>query len=71
MHPDIKKFWQNAGYDIESGDARIQVIYGQGKANEFGGRKIEVLMFNDEYRFESKWYSEDDMIKIIKLKAFI
>lgn len=71
MHPEIKKFWEDAGYTIEPGDARIQAIYGQGKVNEFGGRKIEVLMFNGEYRFGSKWVSEEEMLRIIKLKAFI
>jgi hypothetical protein len=71
MHPEIKKFWEDIGYTIEPGDARIQAIYGQRKPNEFGIRKIEVLMFNNEYRFQTRWVSEEEMLKIIKLKAFI
>lgn len=81
MHPEIKKFWKDAGYSIESepgyitdpGGNRIQLgtITAYKKTDlKFAVSKIETIAFGDQHRFNGEWYSEEEMLRIIKLKAF-
>ncbi len=80
MHPDIRKFWEDAGYVIsepgyiDSMGSRIQM----GTITGYKALSpnpciclIEVIAFGDKHRINGQWYSEEEMLKIIKLKAFI
>ncbi len=85
MHPEIKKFWQEAGYSyIENEDQTSSVIRRDGKVIYLGivtGHlpldgplpiaRMDTLAFGDQHRFKEKWYSEEQMLRIIKLKAFL
>lgn len=68
MHPDIKKFWQNTGNEVV-GPTLIdsyEMYIGKGFI-----RIIETIYHAGKYRFNKKWYSEEEMLKIIRQKAFI
>lgn len=73
MHPTIKKFWEDAGWDISNEDQ-----IGTGTVSGYkhiGGpwpiSKIKTLAFGATYAFDDKWYSEEEMLRIVKLKAFL
>ena len=70
MHPKIKKFWiSKRDHDLSwSGPVMDiwSVFIGCGNI-----RKIETVCHGDKYRFNGEWYSEEEMLKIIKMKAFI
>ena len=73
MHPEIKKFWQDEGYSISNED---QTTFGtvSGYKTVINApfiSMIETLAFGDQYRFKGEWYSEEEMLRIIRLKAFI
>jgi hypothetical protein len=73
MHPEIKKFWQDEGYSIPfQDDPALGTVSGY---KPIDGApyisKIEILAFGDKYRFKGEWYSEEEMLRIIHLKAFI
>jgi hypothetical protein len=71
MHPEIKKFWQDAGYRV--GNDISGIIYGYKglPGGPLSIYKIETLAFGNRHRFNGIWYSEEEMLKIIRLKAFI
>jgi hypothetical protein len=68
MHPEIKKFWEDAGHIlhgpslIESWEIHI------GHAPIW---RIETVCHGDRHRFNGEWYSEEEMLRIIKQKAFL
>lgn len=72
MHPEIKEFWEKTGHKlvgptaIDSWEIYIKLETWLGSAF-----KIETVCHGDRYRFENEWYSEEEMLKLIKLKAFI
>ena len=81
MHPEIKKFWEDAGYIIEepgyitdpNGD-RIQsgTVLGYKRLDPNSSiSRIETIAFGNQYRINNKWYSEEEMLIIIRLKVFI
>ena len=68
MHPDIKKFWENAGY----------VLTEVPKLSNFewwAGVHLLVASFDESngmiYIFNGQKYSESEALKVIKLKAFL
>ena len=77
MHPEIRKFWEDAGYEIEiySTKDKKKLAYGYKglkSPNQFNNDwSCATLMFGNQYRFNGNWLSEEDLLKIIKLKAFI
>jgi len=81
MHPEIKKFWEDAGYSVtEPGyitdpkgeQIQLGTISGYKKAAYNSAvSKIETIAFGNQHRFNGKWYSEEDMLRIIRLKIFI
>lgn len=85
MHPEIKKFWQEAGYTyIENEDQTHSVTGPDGKAIYLGTvtghlplggplliARLDTLAFGKEHRFKEKWYSEEQMLRIVRLKAFL
>jgi hypothetical protein len=85
MNPKIKKFWEDAGYEITSliiwdkdrNDLRawhihVPPIHANHKIvaryYEIDG-KLEIRYFLDV--FDGHVYTEDEMLKIIKMKMFI
>lgn len=68
MHPEIKKFWENSGHELV-GPSFIEtweILIGDGCI-----RRIETVCHGDSYRYNEKWYSEEEMLRIIRLKAFL
>lgn len=85
MHPDIKKFWEDVGYEVSSigiwDKNRINMrgwhrhkppIFANHKiiARHFEiNDKIEIRYFLDP--FDDKKYTEEEMLRLIKLKLFL
>jgi len=68
MNPLIKKFWEDAGHTV-LGPSIIdsyEIHIGPGPI-----RLIEMIAHGNKYRFNKQWYSEEEMLRIIKLKAFV
>jgi hypothetical protein len=67
MHPEIKKFWEDAGHTVlgPSIIETYEIHIGPGP-----GRLIQMIAHGNHHRFNKKWYSEEEMLRIIKLKAF-
>lgn len=68
MNSLIRKFWEAAGHTIygPNGSGAYEVYIGAKPI-----RKIETIYHGDKYHFNEKWYSEEEMLRIIKIKAFI
>jgi hypothetical protein len=66
MHPDIKKFWEDAGYDIFGwyalNNSQILVV---------AGRDDILIERATMYYFNGNTYAEQEMLNLIKLKAFL
>jgi hypothetical protein len=81
MHPEIKKFWEDAGYIIEEPGYITDPIGDRIQSGTVSGYKkigpnscisiIETLAFGNSHRINKKWYSEEDMLRIIRLKTFL
>lgn len=80
MHPEIKKFWESEGYSISNEDQKMTGTVSGYKSIKVDAdsqyaiiSKIETLAFGDRYRWPSngQWYSEEEMLRIIKQKAFL
>lgn len=84
IHPEIKKFWEDAGYKISSmklwDKNRNDIIAWHRYITPFTGRgKIIARYFEINGNLEMKYYldpsddkksSEEEMLKLIRLKAF-
>jgi uncharacterized lipoprotein len=70
IHPIIKKFWEDQGYTISNEDQTLSATV---TANKMTWPLFteETIAYGDQYRYENKWYSEKEMLKIIELTAFI
>ena len=68
MNPIIKKFWEDIGLTVHGPNAMDAYKVYIGKAPI---HKIEIVAHGNKYRFDKKWYSEEEMLRIIKIKAFI
>lgn len=73
MHPEIKKFWAEAGYVIENENQITSgVITAYKRINSILPISIiETIGFGSQHRINGNWYSEQEMLKIIRLKAFL
>jgi hypothetical protein len=85
MHPEIKKFWTEEGYSyIENENQESSVTGPDGKViylgtvtghlnlgGPFNISRMDTLAFGDQHRFKGVWYSEEQMLRIIRLKAFL
>jgi hypothetical protein len=75
MHPEIKKFWIEAGYILIGGQPPTYIweihinlgISGLG----IDVYRMETVCHGNKYRFNKEWYSEEEALKIVKLKAFL
>jgi hypothetical protein len=70
MHPKIKEFWIKEGHTIHGGHApmyiwELYIEVGPGISI------IETVCHGNKYRFNKEWYSEEEMLKIVKMKAFL
>lgn len=70
MHPEIKKFWEYIGSvygpsSIKSWEVHIPL------GGPFPLSRIEVICHGDRYRYNKNWYSEEQMLRIIRLKVFL
>jgi len=68
MHPEIRKFWEDAGHVVHGPSIidTYEIYIGPGPA-----RLIETIAHGNKYRFNKQWYSEEEALRIIKLKAFL
>lgn len=83
MNPEIKKFWEAAGKEIQSYDyddskvwiAQPDIAYYKQSGPYFWNNVVVCLHLKKSniinYYFEGKNYTEQEMLKIIKLKAFV
>ena len=92
MHPEIKKYWENAGYEINTdvfmpgegipyilfwflmnGDRQLKCI-GQSDTFHRNSEAYNQLIEDPpctNYYFNNRLYSEEKMLRIIRLKAFV
>lgn len=68
MHPDIRKFYEDAGYTV-LGPSKLS-SYEIHIGNE-PFRLIKVICHGNKYYFNKEWYSEEKMLRIVRLKVFI
>jgi len=73
MHADIKKFWEDAGYFIKHDNPRDFGWYAQNNSQMFivAGRDDILINRATMYYFNGNTYTEQEMLKIVKLKVFI
>ena len=70
MHPEIRKFWETTSEIVGPtliGSYEIYVPVG-GPLPIF---RIETIAHGNKYRFDGKWYSEEEMLRLVKMKAFL
>ena len=72
MHPEIKKFWEDTGHEL-SGPSTLGVyaLYIPIDNSRFGSRHIQMVYYEGKYIFNKERYSEQEMLRIIKQKAFL
>lgn len=78
MHPEIKEFWKKCGFEIELGPNghywfQDKTAYPNcavfiNPLESVPERKLQYFYPND---VNGKWYYEADMLRLIKLKAFL
>lgn len=81
MHPNIKKFWEDAGYEVICLRPAIEDDYTFWTAMKDGKQSFYVARISnndlvaDSYRLPDEIscniFSEEEMLRIIKLKAFL
>lgn len=70
MHPDIKAFWIAEGLTPMGGISptftwEVHIDLGMSIY------RIEVVCHGNRHRYKNKWYSEEEMLRLIKQKAFL
>jgi hypothetical protein len=80
MHPEIKKFWQDSGYEIQSDthdmeNGHIDTLW-WGYPKDVSKDNIQLALMADDwdspvYLLSTQAYEEDYMIRIVRLKAFL
>lgn len=71
MHPNIEKFWNDANYLISHRHGDFYWLASSSMEFPF---IVALTLVSDKfvkYSFEGKWYSEQEMLRIISLKAFL
>jgi hypothetical protein len=78
MHPEIRKFWCDRGWEIVYfQDHRIFQARRQSIVDhDFAIWNVEIVakflaLTTIKYYLDGKWYSQDEMLKIIKMKVFL
>ena len=74
MHPTIKEFWGQTGI-VESAVWNCNINHTIWNIYDFDYTILLTIAINDEhglrYFYDNKSFSEIEMLKLIKLKAFI
>lgn len=74
MNKYIKKFWEENGYRVQEelyGD-KIEMVAVKWNMNKDICYILPIYNPNiDEYYYENSYYSEDEMLRIIKMKIFL
>ena len=75
IHPNIEKFWTDQGFRIEYRPYSYQWIaiseYNVRRLISYISVDMDTLISTNLYSFSNMFYTEEEMLKIIKLKAFI
>lgn len=71
MHPEIKKFWEEAGWEIENENQELSGTVTATKKIDFAMGIIETIAFGNEHRYNGKWFTEEEMLRIIRMHAFL
>ena len=76
MHPDIKSFWENLGYTIKYEGCTVYSfdIIVDSKLNDIVSYNIITKDYKDKRIYlwlDRKYYYEEEILRLIKLKAFI
>lgn len=69
MNPLIRKFWEDTGHTVHGPSIIDSYTIYIGTAPSIF--LIETIAHGNMYRFNKKWYFEEEMLRIIKIKAFI
>lgn len=72
MHSEIEKFWRNKGYSI---NIATNTLYKSYYNDDFYYVSMAIIYNKNRYKncyyFNGKEYTEKEMLKIIKLVAFL
>ena len=75
MHPEIIKFWERAGFTIaayHTSDLPGQIVWFKIKDDKSYGVAAFIGVGGlTRYFIDDSHYSEEEMLKLIKLKAFM
>jgi len=74
MHPDIYAFWEKQGYKIIYKSTGIWMAYKNEVNIKIAYKSfltISKVNYPDYYIWDSKYVSEEHMLKIIKMKVFL
>lgn len=77
MHPEIIKFWEDCGHEIEPIGFNGHYSFIKGKYYKYPAVYISASEVIPEYKIQyyykphNKWYYEKEMLKLVRLKAFL
>jgi hypothetical protein len=71
MHSEIKKFWEDAGHFLYGGGGITDIWEIRIPLSDLPIYRIEVVAHSNTYRFDGQWYSEEEALRIVRLKAFL
>jgi len=67
INPEIKRFWEKRGE--VSGPTLIDSW--ECYLGKLPIRQIVTIAHGNKYYYEKEWYTEEQMLKILKMKAFL
>lgn len=75
MHPEIMKFWEDAGYIVNdiTGPTFIMYWVKKNDTDVLGCHVATIRSYSSEKKYYLKYieYTEAEMLRIIKLKSFL
>ena len=70
MNPEIQKFWEDSGYILSNVDQTITaIVTGYKYEPDALFHPIETIAFGNTYRINGNWYTEEEMLRIIRKMA--
>jgi len=73
MHPDIKKFWEDNGQKIQKELDSDNIIYWETESDVIIAKQKpnqDIKYYKSLDMTDNELYSEAEMLKLIKIKAF-